>query len=181
MVSCSAKVVGYDVGAVGCGVGAIGYGAGVVRATANELPIITDELLSSPRFGGGKRGGADEVVSAGDDDLDIDEDVPCAPPTPAALAYSTVKSWCATADLSSTACPMPSLAFIEYDVMRYPHTLCHRVEHMIGLSPLSVADEDSRRATIVELADVVQLLDEGEVAEDTQVADCWLAPVPGLI
>jgi hypothetical protein len=37
----------------------------------------------------------------------------------------------------------------------------------MGLSPLSVADEDSRRAAIVELADVVQLLDQSEAAEDT--------------
>jgi hypothetical protein len=61
------------------------------------------------------------------------------------------------------------------------HAPCHRVEHAVGLSPFCIADEDPRRAAIVELDDVVQLLNEGELAEDAQIADCHLAPVPGLI
>ena len=67
------------------------------------------------------------------------------------------------------------MSFIEHDVARHAHMSCRRVEHAVGLSPLCVADEDLRRAALVELADVVQLLDEGEAAEDAQIADRRLA------
>ena len=119
--------VGWYAGEIGCDdveVGEVGCGAREVQAAIDGLPTTADGLPStvdglpssadglsssadglpsSPRFGGGEHGGADEVVNAGDDDLDIDEDAPCAPPTPATHAYSTVKSWCAAADPSSTS------------------------------------------------------------------------------
>ena len=77
--------------------------------------------------------------------------------------------------------PCPVASFIEHDVARHAHVLCRRVKHAVGLSPLCVADEDPWRAAIVKLAYVVPLLDEGEAAEDAQLADRWLAPMPGLI
>ena len=77
--------------------------------------------------------------------------------------------------------PCPAVSFIEHDVACHVHAPCRQVEHAICLSPLYVADEDPRRATIVKLADVVQLLDEGEVAKDAQIADRRLALVLGLI
>jgi hypothetical protein len=49
------------------------------------------------------------------------------------------------------------MPFIEHNVM------CHAV----GLSPLCIADEDSKQTMVIELADVVQLLDKGEATEDT--------------
>ena len=75
----------------------------------------------------------------------------------------------------------PATSFIEHDIARHAHAPCRRVEHVVGLSPLYIADKDPRRAVIMELADVVQLLDEGEVAEDVQIADRRLAPMLGLI
>ena len=77
--------------------------------------------------------------------------------------------------------PSPAVAFIEHDVACHLHTPRHRVEHAVGLSPLCIADEDPRRAAIIEFANVVQLLDEGEVAKNAQVADRRLAPVLGFI
>ena len=56
-----------------------------------------------------------------------------------------------------------------------------RVVDAVGLDALSIADEDPRRAPVVDLADVVGLLGEHETAEDAEVAHHWLAPVPGLI
>jgi hypothetical protein len=52
---------------------------------------------------------------------------------------------------------------------------------MVDISPLYVVDENSRRTIIIELTDMLQLLDEGEAAEDELVADRRLAPILGLI
>jgi len=56
-------------------------------------------------------------------------------------------------------------------------THCHWVEDAIGLDALRVADEDPWRAPVIELADVVELLDERQAAEDVEVADRLLVPV----
>ena len=59
--------------------------------------------------------------------------------------------------------------------------LCCTIKDAVGLDALRVADEDSRRAPIVELAGVVELLGEGETAEHAEVAHHRLAPVLGLV
>ena len=59
--------------------------------------------------------------------------------------------------------------------------LCCRVEDAVGLDALRVADEDPWRAPVVELADVVELLGEGETAKGAEVAHHRLTPVPGLV
>ena len=100
LVSQRAKVYTW---VVCCCDGEVGCVAKVVRAVADELPTATYGLPSSPGFGDGKRGGADEEVGADDEDPVIDEDAPCAPSAPPAHAYSTVKSRCAAADPLSTA------------------------------------------------------------------------------
>ena len=101
----------------GYGAREVGYGAREVSNATNELltatdglPTTVDGLLtsadglpSSLRFGDGECGGVDEVVSAGDEDPDIDEDAPCAPSAPPAHAYSTMKSQSMATDPSSTA------------------------------------------------------------------------------
>jgi hypothetical protein len=61
------------------------------------------------------------------------------------------------------------------------HTLCLRVEDAIGLRAFRVADEHSRSAPVVELADVAKLLSKSEAAEDPQVGDCRLVPMPSLV
>jgi hypothetical protein len=77
--------------------------------------------------------------------------------------------------------PCPSSPFVELYVARRGHTLCHRVENAVGLRALHVADEHPRSAPIVELADVAKLLGEREAAEDPQVGDRRLAPMPSII
>ena len=62
--------------------------------------------------------------------------------------------------------PCPAASFIEHNVARHAHTPCRRGEHAVGLSPFCVANEDPRRAAIIELANMVQFLDEGEAAEE---------------
>jgi hypothetical protein len=77
--------------------------------------------------------------------------------------------------------PRPASPLGKHDVTRDAHTPCRRVEDAVGLGALRVADEDPWRALVVELADVVELLDEGQAAEDAKVAHRRLAPVPGLV
>jgi hypothetical protein len=77
--------------------------------------------------------------------------------------------------------PSPASPFIEHDVPRDANALCHRVKDAIGLDALRVADEDSRRALVVELADMVELLGKGKTVEDAEVAHHRLAPVLGLV
>jgi hypothetical protein len=83
--------------------GVVGWCAGEVGCSAREVGIVVDGLPSFPGFGDGECGGADEEVGAGDEDLDVDEDAPCAPSAPPTHAYLTVKSWSVAADLSSIA------------------------------------------------------------------------------
>ena len=63
--------------------------------------------------------------------------------SPPAHSYSTVKSGRAADDPSSAALshaqPRPSS-----NTSHHPHMPRHRVEYAIGLSPFSIADEDSR-------------------------------------
>ncbi|KAG8075966.1 hypothetical protein GUJ93_ZPchr0006g42869 [Zizania palustris] len=59
--------------------------------------------------------------------------------------------------------------------------LCRRVEDAVGLGSLRIADENSSRALVIQLADVVELLEECQAAEDVEVANRWLASVPGFI
>ena len=77
--------------------------------------------------------------------------------------------------------PHPSSPFVEHNIVRRAHTLCLWVEDAVGLRALRVADEHSRSAPIVELADVAKLLGEREAAEDPQVGDRRLAPMPSLV
>ena len=49
---------------------------------------------------------------------------------------------------------------------RAVRTRCLRVEDAVGLRALRVADEHSRSAPVVELADVAKLFGEREAAED---------------
>jgi hypothetical protein len=77
--------------------------------------------------------------------------------------------------------PSPASPFVEHDIPRDEDALCRRVENAVGLDALCVADEDPRHAPVIELADMVELLGEGETAEDAEAAHHWLAPVPGLI
>jgi hypothetical protein len=77
--------------------------------------------------------------------------------------------------------PRPSSAFVEHNIARGAHTLCLRVEDAVGFRALGVADEHSRSAPVVELADVAKLLGEREAAKDPQVGDRRLAPMPGLV
>jgi hypothetical protein len=77
--------------------------------------------------------------------------------------------------------PCPSSPFVEYYIARRAYTLCHRVENVVGLQALRVADEHPRSAPVVELANVATLLGEHEAAEDPQVGDRRLAPMPSLI
>ena len=56
--------------------------------------------------------------------------------------------------------PRPSSPFVEHNVARRAHMLCLRVEDAVGLRALRVADEHSRSAPVVELADVAKLLGE---------------------
>ena len=77
--------------------------------------------------------------------------------------------------------PGPASPFIKHDVPGDADTLCCRVEDAVGLDAQRVADEDPWRALVVELADVVELLGEGETAEDAKVAYHRLTPVLGLI
>ncbi len=56
-----------------------------------------------------------------------------------------------------------------------------RVENAVGLRALRVADENPWGAPVVELADVAKLLGEREAAEDPQVGDRRLAPMPSLV
>jgi len=77
--------------------------------------------------------------------------------------------------------PGPASPFVEHDVPGDADALCCRVEDEVGLDALRVADEDPWRAPVVELADVVELLGEGERAEDAEVAHHRLTPVPGLV
>ncbi len=77
--------------------------------------------------------------------------------------------------------PSPTSPFVEHDVPRNADALRCRVEDAVGLDALRIADEDSRRAPVVELADVVELLGEGETAKDAEVAHHRLAPMPGLV
>jgi hypothetical protein len=76
--------------------------------------------------------------------------------------------------------PNLALPFIEHDASRDADVLCRGVEDAVGLDALRVVNEDSRRASIVELADVVEL-GEGKTAEDAEVAYHWLVPVLGLV
>jgi hypothetical protein len=64
--------------------------------------------------------------------------------------------------------------------VRRAHTLCHRVD-TIALHSFSVANEHSWSASIIKLANVVELLDIDEAAEHSQVADPRLAPMPSLV
>jgi hypothetical protein len=77
--------------------------------------------------------------------------------------------------------PRPSSPFVEHNVACRAHTLCLRVEDVIGLRAFRVADEHSRSAPVIELADVAKLLGKSEAAEDPQVGDRRLAPMPGLV
>jgi hypothetical protein len=77
--------------------------------------------------------------------------------------------------------PRPSPAFIEHNIVRSTHMLCLRVEDAAGLRALCVADEHSRSAPVIELADVAKLLGEREAAKDLQVGDRRLAPMPSLV
>jgi hypothetical protein len=77
--------------------------------------------------------------------------------------------------------PSPASPFVEHDVPGDADVLCRRVEDAVGLNALRVVDEDPWRALVIELADVVELLSESEIAKDAEVAHHWLAPVPGLI
>jgi len=88
---------------VGCGAGEVGAAADGLSTTADGLPTIVDGLPSSPGFGDGEHGEADEEVSADDEDPDVDVDVPCAPSTPSIHVYLMVKSQSTVADPSSTA------------------------------------------------------------------------------
>jgi hypothetical protein len=72
--------------------------------------------------------------------------------------------------------PRPASSFIEHDVVRHPHTLCHWIEDAVAFHTFVVADEHSRSASIIKLADVVQLLDVDEGAEHSQVATSGLRP-----
>ena len=65
----------------------------------------------------------------------------------------------------------PASPFVEHDVPGDADALCCRVEDAVGLDAIRVANEDSRRAPVVELADVVELLGEREAAKDIEVAD----------
>jgi hypothetical protein len=56
-------------------------------------------------------------------------------------------------------------------------TRCHWVEDAVGLDALCVANEDPWRAPVIELADLVELLDERQAAKDAEVPDRLLAPV----
>jgi len=80
-------------------------------------------------------------------------------------------------------CLVPSLAlpFVEHDIPGDADTICRSVKDAVGLDALFVADEDSRRALFVELANVVKLLGESETLEHAEVARHWLALVPGLV
>jgi hypothetical protein len=143
-------------GEVDYGAEEVGAAADGLPITANGLPTITDGLPSSLGFGDGEQGGAGEEVDAGDEDLDVDEDAPCASLALPAHAYSTVKLQSAVANPSSIALSYAQPAsFIEHDVACHVHAVCHWVEHEVGLSPLCVADEDPRRAAIVEHVDMV--------------------------
>jgi hypothetical protein len=164
-------VVGYDAREVR----EVGAAADELPTTIDGLPTTTDGLPSSPGFGDGELDGVGEEVGASDEDLDVDEDAPYAPSAPPAHAYSTVKSRRAVADLSQSR---PS----SNTTLRATRTRrVHWIQHAVGLGPLCVADEDPRRAAVVELADVVQLLDKGEAAEDAPIADRRLVPMLGLI
>ena len=77
--------------------------------------------------------------------------------------------------------PGPASPFVEHDVPGDADALCRRVGDAVGLDALRVADEDPWRASVVELADVVELLGEREAAEDVEVADRRFVPVLGLV
>jgi hypothetical protein len=77
--------------------------------------------------------------------------------------------------------PRPASPLVEHDVTHDAHAPCRRVEDAVGLGTLRVADENPWRAPVVELADVVELLDEGQAAEDAKVAHRGLAPMPSLV
>ena len=77
--------------------------------------------------------------------------------------------------------PGPASPFVEHDVPGDVDALCCRVEDAVGLDAFRVADEDPWRAPVVELANMVELLGEGETAEDAEVAHHRLASMPGLV
>lgn len=61
------------------------------------------------------------------------------------------------------------------------HTLCRRVKDAVHLHTTDVADDYPWGAPVVELANVVEILDERGVAEDVEVIDRRLAPMPSLV
>jgi hypothetical protein len=88
------------------------------------------------------------------------------PPAPSKWTYSTVKLFYVGVEPSSTvlsdAHPGPSSNTMS---TRRAHT-CAWVKNTVGLRALRIANEHSRSAPIIELADVAKLLAEHEAAED---------------
>jgi hypothetical protein len=113
--ACAGVAAGEVEGAEGVGwfAGEVYCGAGEVKAAADGLPTTADGLPSSLGFGDDEQGRVGEEVGAGDEDLDVDKDAPCASLALPAHAYSTVKLQSAVANPSSTALshaqPRPSL------------------------------------------------------------------------
>ena len=100
--------------------------------------------------------GVDEVLGTALDVLGKEELL--TPPASSKWMYSTIKSSYAGVEQSSTALshahPRPSLN----TTSRAVRTLCLRVEDAVGLRTLRVANEHSRSAPVIELADVAELL-----------------------
>ena len=77
--------------------------------------------------------------------------------------------------------PSPASPFVKHDVTGDADALYRRVEDAVGLDALRIADEDPRRALVVELADVVELLGERKAAKYAEVADHRFPPMLGLV
>lgn len=60
---------------------------------------------------------------------------------------------------------VPVASFIEDDIARHTHMLGRQVEDVIRLGTLSIADEDTWRASVIQLAEMVQLFYVSQAGE----------------
>ena len=159
---------------IGVGVrGGAGYGGADEGLIAAEVLVGERGAVgvAGARVGGGSGTGVDALVK---------EELPT-PPAPSKWTYSTVKSSYVGAEPSSTALSHAHPRLSSNTTSRAVRTRCLRVEDAVGLRALRVADEHSQSAPVVELADVAKLLGEREAAEDPQMGDRRLAPMPSLV
>ena len=160
--------------AIGAGVRGVASCGGAAK-DLGAAGVVAEERGAASVAGAGVGGDSGTGVGTlGEEELPT-------PPSPSKWTYSTVKSSNVGVEPSSTALshahPRPSSNTTSLAV----HTRCLRVEDAVGLRALRIADEHSRRAPVVELADVAKLLGKRETAEDPQVGDRRLTPMPSLI